>query len=155
MIPCNQRTLREARTPVADSGDACGADLASAENADVTTTSTVRVAIAQSAPAYHNKTASLAKALGLIRRAANDGAALIAFGETWLTGYPVWLDICPGAALWNHEPTKEVLAELRENSVSIEGPEVAQLSQTARELKISIVIGINERVERGPGLNSI
>ena len=118
-------------------------------------TSTVRVAIAQAAPAYYNKTASLAKAIELIRRAANAGVALIAFGETWLAGYPVWLDICPGAALWNHEPSKEVFAELRENSVSIDGPEVAQLSQIARDLQIGIVIGINERVERGPGLKTL
>jgi nitrilase len=118
-------------------------------------TSTVRVAIAQAAPAYHNKTASIAKAIELIRRAAKDGVALIAFGETWLTGYPVWLDICPGAALWNHEPTKEVFADLRENSVSLDGPEVAQLSQIARDSHISIIIGINERVQRGPGLKTL
>ena len=46
------------------------------------------------------------KALNLIRSAAKQGATLIAFGETWIPGYPVWLDICPSAALWNHEPTK-------------------------------------------------
>jgi predicted amidohydrolase len=94
----------------------------------VNSKSIIRVAIAQAAPVYHNKTASLAKALGLIRTAASQGAGLIAFGETWISGYPVWLDICSGAALWNHEPTKEVFAELRENSISVDGPEVAQLS---------------------------
>ncbi|MFY9940465.1 MAG: nitrilase-related carbon-nitrogen hydrolase [Silvibacterium sp.] len=70
------------------------------------TTSIVCVAIAQAAPVYHNKTASLAKALELIRSVAKQGAGLIAFGETWIPAYPVWLDICPSAALWNHEPTK-------------------------------------------------
>jgi predicted amidohydrolase len=70
----------------------------------------VRVAIAQSAPVYLDKHASLAKALDLIRQAAKRGAHLIAFGETWLPGYPAWLDVCPaksskgghqGASLWN------------------------------------------------------
>src|SRR5580704_14269135 len=92
-----------------------------------------RVAIAQFAPVYHNKTASLTIALELIRDAAGRGAVLIAFGETWLPGYPAWLDVCPNAALWNHEPTKEVFAELRENSIAIDGPEVAQMSKIARE----------------------
>jgi predicted amidohydrolase len=118
-------------------------------------TSIIRVAIAQAAPVYHNKTASLSKALELIRRASSQGAKLIAFGETWIPGYPVWLDICPGAALWNHEPTKEVFAELRENSISVDGPEVAQLSEIARELQIGIVIGINEHIEQGPGSKTL
>ena len=121
----------------------------------VNSSSIIRVAIAQAAPVYHNKTASLAKALELIRRAASQGATLIAFGETWIPGYPVWLDICSGAALWNHEPTKEVFAELRENSISVDGPEVAQLSEIARDLQIGIVIGINERVEQGPGSKTL
>jgi hypothetical protein len=41
-----------------------------------------------------------------------------------------------------------VFAELRANSISIHGLEVAQLSQAARELQIGIVIGINERIEQ-------
>lgn len=63
--------------------------------------SIIPVALAQAAPVYHNKTASLEKALEPIRRASGQGARLIAFGETGHPGYPVWLDICPGAALWN------------------------------------------------------
>jgi len=115
----------------------------------------IRVAIAQVAPVYYNKGASLTKALEVVRDAASQGAALIAFGETWLPGYPVWLDVCPGAALWNHEPAKEVFAELRENSISVRGPEVAQLAAAAREFQIGIVIGINERVDEGPGQNTL
>jgi hypothetical protein len=58
----------------------------------------MRVAIAQSARVYLDKQASLAKALDLIQLAANRGARLVAFGETWLPGYPAWLDVCPGGA---------------------------------------------------------
>jgi nitrilase len=115
----------------------------------------IRLAIAQFAPVYHNKTASLTQALELVRDAASQGAALIAFGETWLPGYPAWLDVCPSAALWNHEPTKEVFAELRENSISVKGPEVAKLASAAREFQVGIVIGINERVDEGPGQNTL
>lgn len=31
---------------------------------------------------------------------------IAADGDGKVPGYPVWLDICPSAALWNHEPTK-------------------------------------------------
>lgn len=111
----------------------------------------VTVAIAQSAPVYLDKRASLAKALDLIQRAANRGARLVAFGETWLAGYPAWLDVCPGAALWQNPSAKDVFARLRNNSITVPGEEVNLLSEAARDLKIAIVIGVNERVDSGPG----
>jgi len=109
------------------------------------------VAIAQSAPVYMDKRASLAKALDLIQQAAKQEAQLVAFGETWLPGYPAWLDVCPGAALWENASAKEVFARLRNNSITVPGEEVTALSKAARDLKITIVIGANERVDAGPG----
>jgi len=111
----------------------------------------VRVAIAQSAPVYLDKHASLAKALDLVGQAAKRGARLVAFGETWLPGYPAWLDVCPGAALWENGFAKDVFARLRSNSIVVPGEEVNALREAARDLKIAIVIGVNERVDSGPG----
>jgi predicted amidohydrolase len=111
----------------------------------------VRVAIAQSAPVYLDKEASLAKALDLTEQAAKRGAQLIAFGETWLPGYPAWLDVCPSSALWDNASTKDVFARLRSNSIAVPGEEVNALCEAARNLKIAIVIGANERVDAGPG----
>ncbi|HTB93937.1 MAG TPA: carbon-nitrogen hydrolase family protein [Candidatus Sulfotelmatobacter sp.] len=111
----------------------------------------VRVAIAQSAPVYLDKRASLAKALELIQQAAKRDAQLVAFGETWLPGYPAWLDFCPGAALWENSAAKDVFATLRSNSIAVPGAEVNALREAARDLKIAIVIGANERVDAGPG----
>ena len=111
----------------------------------------VRVAIAQCAPIYLDKHASLAKALDLIQQAAKRGAQIVAFGETWLPGYPAWLDVCPGAALWENASAKDVFARLRSNSIVVPGDEVKTLREAARDLKIAIVIGVNERVDSGPG----
>jgi nitrilase len=111
----------------------------------------VRVAIAQSAPVYLDKKASVAKALALVQHAAKRDAQLVAFGETWLPGYPAWLDVCPGAALWENASAKEVFAKLRKNSITVPGEEVHALSEAARDLKIAIVIGASERVDDGPG----
>src|SRR5712692_818553 len=115
----------------------------------------VRVAIAQSAPVYLDKRASLAKALDLIHQAAKTGARLVAFGETWLPGYPAWLDVCPGAALWENTSAKDIFAKLRNNSITVPGEEVNALSEAARDLKIAIVIGASERVDAGPGNGTI
>ncbi len=115
----------------------------------------VRVAIAQSAPVYIDKQASLAKALGLIQQAAKRGAQLVAFGETWLPGYPAWLDVCPGAALWENASAKDVFARLRSNSIIVPGEEVNALREAARDFKIVIMIGVNERVDAGPGKGTL
>jgi nitrilase len=115
----------------------------------------VRVAIAQSAPVYLDKRASLRKVLNLIQQAAKSGARLVAFGETWLPGYPAWLDVCPGAGLWENPSTKDVFAKLRDNSITVPGEEVNALSEAARDLNIAIVIGANERVDAGPGIGTL
>jgi nitrilase len=111
----------------------------------------VRVAIIQARPVYLDMAASLAKAVTLIEEAARAGAKLVAFGETWLTGYPTWLDNCPDVSLWDHAPTKELFARLRAESPTVPGPEVARLSEVAGDLGITLVMGLNERVDRGPG----
>ena len=111
----------------------------------------VRVAIAQSAPVYLDKHTSLAKALDLIQQAAKRDAQLVAFGETWLPGYPAWPDVCPSAALWENASAKDVFARLRANSLVVPGEEVNALREAARDLNVAIVIGVNERVDSGPG----
>ncbi|MDQ3754536.1 MAG: carbon-nitrogen hydrolase family protein [Acidobacteriota bacterium] len=109
------------------------------------------VSIVQASPVFMNLDASVTRAVGLIEQAARKGAKLVAFGETWLPGYPAWLDHSPHAALWNHEPTREVFAQLRRNSVVVPGRETETLGEVARELGIVIVIGVNERVDEGAG----
>ena len=110
-----------------------------------------KVAIVQAAPLFMNLEASLTRAIEFISKAANMGAKLVVFGETWLPGYPAWLDYCPDAALWNHEPTKEVFAQLRRNSLVIESSQAEVLAKAARDHEVILVIGANERVDHGPG----
>jgi nitrilase len=110
-----------------------------------------RVAIVQSSPAFLNLDASLAKAITLAEEAGKREARLIAFGETWLPGYPAWLDHCSDVALWDHRPSKDVFAKLRQNSLTVPGKETETLAQIAGDLKVTLVIGANERVETGPG----
>jgi nitrilase len=110
-----------------------------------------RVAIVQSSPVFLDLDASLAKAIRLAGEAAKRQARLIAFGETWLPGYPAWLDHCTDVALWDHRPSKDVFARLRQNSLTVPGKGAETLAQIAGDLKVTLVIGANERVETGPG----
>jgi nitrilase len=103
-------------------------------------------AIAQDSPVFLNLKQSLAKACELIGRAAAQGAQLIAFPETWLPGYPVWLDLAPNAALWDYAPAKSLFALLYENSLTLDGPEVQALAEKAAEHGVLVVMGAHERV---------
>lgn len=113
------------------------------------------VSIIQARAVYYDISASLEKAVSLIEEASKQGAKLISLGETWLAGYPAWLDYCPNMAIWDHEPTKAVFARLYENSVSVNGKEVLVLCQLAKRLGVVIVIGVNERVDSGRGNGTI
>lgn len=110
---------------------------------------TLRVAVIQHGPVYLDKAKSLDKATTLLQEAAAGGAGLVVFGETWLSGYPAWLDHCPDAGRWNHEPVKEVFAQTWQNGVAIDGPEITTLRKEAAAQGVAVVMGINEVVHKG------
>jgi predicted amidohydrolase len=111
----------------------------------------IRVAVVQAAPAYLDIPGTMRIIEHWLNEASAAGAQLVAFGETWLTGYPAWLDHCPNMGMWDHGPTKAVFARLRQSSITVPGPETEQLARWARERGMTIVIGVNERVAIGPG----
>jgi nitrilase len=115
----------------------------------------VKVAAVQAGPVYLDLGRSLEKALALIADAASLGAKLIVFSETWLPGYPAWLDCCRDVALWNYEPTKRVFARLMQNSVVVPGPVTEALGDAARKHAVVLNIGVNERVVEGPGRGTL
>lgn len=87
--------------------------------------------------------------------AARDGAALVAFPETWLPGYPAWLDVCRDVALWNHAPVKQVFARMAENSVVVEGESGRALQRIARTHGVTLVLGVTERIDAGVGRGTL
>ena len=111
----------------------------------------ITAAIIQIKPEYLDLKNSVAKAIRCIEEAASQGAELIAFGETWLTGYPTWIDHIPKACLWDYGPTKEVYALLRENSATVPGQEINAIAAAAKKHGVTVVMGLNERVDHGKG----
>jgi predicted amidohydrolase len=115
-------------------------------------TLTVAIAQAEIAPDLE---AGLRRTRELTREAAGRGAQLVAFPETWLPGYPAWLDVCRDAGLWDHAPTKAVFARMARDSVAIPGAACDALAAAAREAGITMVVGVSERVEAGPGRGTL
>ncbi len=115
----------------------------------------VRVAIVQHPPAFLDLDGSVELAVGYVAEAARNGARLVAFGETWLPGYPAWIF---GAAGWDDGAAKRAHARLMRNSVSVPGPAVERLAQSAREQHVHLVMGCHERdsrYSRGSLFNSV
>jgi len=102
-------------------------------------------AAAQIAPAFLDLEGCLDIARKWIEKAGEDGVRVLVFPETWLPGYPVWLDYSPQAALWDHSPAKEVFGRLMENSPTMNSPALQRLCAAAAQAGLNLVMGINER----------
>jgi predicted amidohydrolase len=112
------------------------------------------VALVQRPPVFLDLPASVARAVEIVAEAARDGAQLVVFPESWLPGYPVWLDEAPDAARWGHAPAEALFRHLLRNAPTVDGPEVAALAGAAVEHNADVIMGLHER--RGATLyNSI
>ncbi|MEM7298162.1 MAG: carbon-nitrogen hydrolase family protein [Bacteroidota bacterium] len=109
----------------------------------------IKVALAQIAPIWLNKSATIEKVTSYISDAASKGADLIAFGEALLPGYPFWLDRMNGAA-FNSTVQKEIHAHYMHQSISVEDGELGSICKLAKSKSIAIYLGTIERpADRG------
>lgn len=111
-----------------------------------TSSDTLVVALIQQPPVFLNLPASVRLAAQLVSNAAASGAKLVVFPETWLPGYPVWLDYAPGAALWGNPQAEALFAHLYAHSPQWDGPELAELAAVAADHDIDVVMGLHERL---------
>ena len=100
--------------------------------------SSVKVAAVHAAPVFLDRAATTEKAISIIREAARSGAGLIAFPETYIPAFPVW------AALWAPIDNHDLFVLMAEQSVSMQGPEIASLRREAKSLGVCISMGISE-----------
>ena len=101
--------------------------------------SRVRLAVVQAASVYMDTEKSIDKACALIAEAAANGAALVAFPEVWISGYPWWIWL--GAPAWG----ARFLPLLHKAAISVDGPEIARVRAAATEGAIHVVLGFVER----------
>lgn len=106
------------------------------------------VAVVQAAPVPLDFQAGIVKAVRLAREAVESGAKVVAFGETFLGGYPLWLDEAPGAALWDHPGAKALHRIMLEQAVVANDERLLPLQELADASGAIISIGAHERVRR-------
>ena len=97
------------------------------------------VAAVQAAPEYLDRDATLDKACRLIQEAAENGAKIIGFPETFIPGYPYWS--------WVNAPIDgyDWYKKYRRQAVDVPGPVVDQLCSVAADANTTVVMGITER----------
>ena len=107
--------------------------------------STLRVGIAQAASVHLDLNKSIEKLESIIADAASKGVQILACGETWLSGYPSWLDYGNNVAKWDDPGMKEAFNQLSASAVMLDGPEMNSFQKLAKSYEMAIVLGINER----------
>lgn len=101
-------------------------------------------AVAQCATVMFDTAATVAKAQALMVKAAAQGAQVLVFPEAFLGGYPKGADF--HIYIGGRTPEgREDFKKYYDAAVTLEGPELAQLAQTAAECKLTVCIGIIER----------
>ncbi|MGH3563525.1 MAG: carbon-nitrogen hydrolase family protein [Mycobacterium sp.] len=97
------------------------------------------MAAVQAAPVFLDLPATLDKLDGLVEQAATGGAQLVVFGEAFLAGFPVWNAVL--APIDQHDFHERLVAA----SIVVPGPETDRLGQIARDHKVTLSVGVNER----------
>jgi len=102
----------------------------------------VKVAVAQAAPVFLDREATVEKASRLIAEASGQGASLVVFPEAFVPGYPDWVWAVPAG---EEGLLSDLYAELLASSVEVPGPAVDRLGEAARAARAHVVVGVSER----------
>jgi len=81
-----------------------------------------------------------------IGRASQADVDLLAFGETFLSGYAFWVGRTDGAA-WDDAVQKDAYASYLDAAVALDGPEMVDVTAAVRDTGVFTYLGITERSE--------
>jgi nitrilase len=98
-----------------------------------------KAAAVQASPVFLDLDKTVDKSIALIKEAASKGAALIAFPETFIPGYPwfIWLD----SPAWG----MQFVQRYHDNSLVYGSPQADRLAKAAKDHGIMVVMGHSEK----------
>ncbi len=102
-----------------------------------------KIAVVQHPPCILNRDDTIRHAVALVDETAGAGAELIIFPEAFIPGYPAWIwRLRPGGD-WGL--SEALHARLLDNAVTLAADDLQPLREAARQHKVTVVCGINER----------
>ncbi|MFC2089873.1 carbon-nitrogen hydrolase family protein [Bacteroidota bacterium] len=108
------------------------------------------VGLAQIAPVWLNRAATIDKIISAISEAADGKCDLVVFGEGILPGYPFWPALTNGAE-WNTKIQKELHAHYIRNAVQPEAGDLDSICSLAKQKGIAVYLGTIERAANRGG----
>ncbi len=97
-----------------------------------------KIAAVQAVPVFMDLAGSVEKTIALIGEAADNGAALVAFSEAWIPGFPFWVFVNAPFQAMPH------FAAYRKNSLAIDSDEMRAIQDAAQEHGIHVALGFSE-----------
>jgi nitrilase len=108
----------------------------------------VRVAAVQAAPVFLDRDATVDRVVGLVEKAAAEGARLIVFPEAFVPGYPDWV--------WRTKPwdadATALYARLLDQAVVVPSPATDAIGRAAARAGAWVSVGVDEREPHGGSL---
>lgn len=109
----------------------------------------IKVGLAQIAPVWLDKKATLQRVEETILQAGEAGCDLVVFGEGYVPGYPFWIGLTDGAA-FDSKVQKELHAHYLRNAVQPEGGDLDRISGLLKKYEMACYLGLIERAaDRG------
>ena len=115
-----------------------------------------RIAVVQKPPIFLDRERTILEAVSLVGEAVSGGASLVVFPEAFIPGYPAWIwRLRPGS---DFALSEDLHAQLLKNAVTLDGEDLRSLRESAKQHRITIVCGIDERegeLSRGTIYNTV
>ncbi|MDZ7852099.1 MAG: carbon-nitrogen hydrolase family protein [Halomonas sp.] len=104
-----------------------------------------KIAIVQEPPVFLDRERTIERAVEQVKKAADQGAELVVFSETYIPGYPAWIWRLKPGGDWGL--SEQLHGRLLDNAVQLESAQLNPLLEVAREMQVTIVCGIEARDE--------
>ena len=111
---------------------------------------TLTVGLAQIAPVWLDRDATLRKVVDWIGKAAAEGCELVVFGEALVPGYPFWVERTDGAR-FESRLQKQMFAHYLGQGVTIENGDLDPVCKAAAANNIAVYLGVMERAANRGG----
>ena len=108
----------------------------------------MRIAAAQTAPRWGDTSGTTKQVIDWLTKAAAEDVELLAFGETFLSGYPFWVSRTDGAR-FDAPDQKEAYAYYLNAAVELDGPELTEITEAVADTGVFTYLGVVERSRSG------